>query len=124
MALDPLSTRRDTRHLVRPGTCFVALEPPEPNKARSWVALIQMSVCGLSFELDGDAPEIVSGQCLEGLTVRIGQCLVQGDALVRSTASRGASGLEVGCLFYPASPDDQERWMAVIAGLEAALPRD
>lgn len=83
-------------------------------------ALTTLSVSGLAFEVDGD-PTCMPGTRLTSITVRAGDCAIRGDALVRSVKVLGTAHFEIGCLFVPESAAAEDRWMALISGVEVAL---
>ena len=81
--------------------------------------LVEVSVSGLTFELDAER-DIEKGAILPRASAHIGDCVVEGELLVKHCQRIGTSRLEVGCLFYPASQLDEEKWSSVLAGLQAA----
>lgn len=112
------STRRDTRHPLRRGSSFVESTMPLAASGEARAVLTRVSVSSFAFEVDGIHPELEVGTRLAAVTVCVGDCTLHGDAVVRSTAKAGDRS-EIGCLFYPESPSGEERWMALISGIEA-----
>jgi hypothetical protein len=113
-----ISTRRDPRHALRPGTYFVEFPRPLSETQDARVSLTHISVAGLAFQLAG-MPGLETGSTVKGVTVRIGDCRLEGDVVVQYVDSAKAPAVEVGCLFYPAGRDNADRLMALIAGIEA-----
>jgi hypothetical protein len=58
-----------------------------------------------------DAPAIEVGTVIASASVRIDEIIIKGDLSLRYARSVESSGMEFGCLFYPASPDDMTNWM-------------
>lgn len=79
--------------------------------------MTSVCVAGFSFEADGEI--LTEGTTLKGVTVRIGDGVLTGDATIRNSRSLDGSRHEIGCLFYPAR-ESECGWMAFIAGIEAA----
>jgi hypothetical protein len=121
MARESFSSRRDRRFSLRPGCGFVEFDYP-PSGRRWRAALIQISVCGVSFEKTEDMPDLAPGTTLEGVSLRVGDCEVCGTIRINNTAKLGASGSVFGSLFYTASERDQTRLMGLIAGMGAIGP--
>lgn len=107
------------RHRVREGASVVCATPLSESGALE-AALTTLSVSGLAFEVEGD-PTTTPGTRLAPMTVRAGDCSIRGDALVRSVKVLGAGRFEIGCLFVPESAAAEDRWMALISGVEVAL---
>jgi hypothetical protein len=78
-----------------------------------------MSAAGIAFWTDGDSAELPPGTCLDGVTVRIGACVLRGEAVVRNVRDAEPGRIEVGCVFYP-DPREEDRWMTLLAGIDAA----
>jgi len=114
------STRRDQRFALRPGSAFV--EFPDPNSTDGhWTAGLRMvSVSGFAFEATDRCPQVRGGDEFRGVTLRIGECMLEGDIVVRNTRQT-ESHLEVGCLFYPGSREGEDLWMTLLAGIDAAI---
>ncbi len=85
--------------------------------------LATVSVAGLEFALQTGNEAIRVGSRIPQVTVRIGECTLRGELLVRNVRTHGERPA-FGCLFYPAPGSDEERWMTVLSGIDAALPLD
>ncbi len=109
------SKRRDPRFHIQPGTAAVEFEYAGPAGNAHRGDVIEISAAGLCFALDFD-PGLEIGTLLVAVSVDIGSCLFDGDLRVSSTRAIDGSRVALGCLFYPASEADSERWMALIAG--------
>jgi len=81
--------------------------------------LVDVSVAGVTFHLVA-GPSIEKGAILSNASAHVGDCVVEGELLVKHSMPSGRSSLEVGCLFYPSSQLNEEKWSAVLAGLQAA----
>ncbi len=113
------STRRDTRFVLRPGSGRVEFDHPRLAGCRCSSQLTMVSVAGLDFGLDESIGDVSPGMVFAGATVRVGDCALRGDVAIRNVAP-GPDGLtRLGCLFYPASREDEGKLMALIAGMEA-----
>ena len=82
------------------------------------VALKMISASGFAFESMDDAPTLREGDQFRAVTIRVGDCVLKGDVVVRNFRQADA-GLEIGCLFHPQSPEWEDRWMTLLAGIEA-----
>lgn len=114
------STRRDKRHALLSGTCFVEFAQPDSGSGTACESLTRLSVAGFAFETEQAPEKIPPGMRLVDVRLVVGPCVLQGEAEVRSTQSLVGSNYEIGCLFYPATRECEDRWLAVVAGLEAA----
>lgn len=114
------SSRRDARHRIGGSGSLVTCAVPLSVAGAQEATLTTLSVAGLAYEVDGPSAH-EPGTRLVGLEVRVGNCTIQGDAVVRSSIELGPGRFEVGCLFFPASSAEEDRWMAVIAGIEVAM---
>jgi hypothetical protein len=119
MTTTPPSTRRDTRHRLRDGSSCVEFDDPHADGASVRGAVVAVSAAGLCFRVDADATSYPAGTCLTALTVRVGECLLRGEAVVRNVRGLGPNRVELGCLFYPAAAEE-DRWMTLLAGIEVA----
>jgi len=119
MAQKAPCTRRDPRIALPEGAGFVEFEPGGSGDGRLRADLVEVSVAGVTFKLDA-GPSIEKGAILSNTSAHVGDCVVEGELLVKHSTPAGNSGLEVGCLFYPSSQLDEEKWSAVLAGLQAA----
>ena len=97
-------------------TCTLPLVASGSKEA----ALTILSVSGLAFEVEGE-PTCTPGTSLGATIVRAGVCSIRGDAMVRSVKPLGAERFEIGCLFVPDSAAAEDRWMALVSGVEVAL---
>lgn len=113
-----VSTRRDPRYALRTGSSTVECLGLKTNSARWIAALTRISVAGLAFETTAP-PAFEVGEVIKDVTVRIEDCRLQGDLVVQDLSMPVSYSVEVGCLFYPATPGDGDRLMALIAGIEA-----
>lgn len=113
------SSRRDVRYRVREGASVACTTPLAESGALEAV-MTTVCVAGLGFEVEGD-PICTPGTRLAPMTVRAGDCAIRGEAVVRSVRVLGAARFEIGCLFVPESPAAEDRWMALISGVEIAL---
>jgi hypothetical protein len=111
-------TRRDVRHCLRRGIGFVEFELVDSGKGRLRGDLTSLSVAGLTFEVDTDLG-LEKGALLQAATILIGECAVEGDLTVKHIRLVAESTIETGCVFYPSSHAGAEKWLAVIAGMEA-----
>lgn len=123
MPTAPPSTRRDQRLPVRRGSSSVELPHPLGAGRILRGELTLISVSGLAFEVEADAGAFAPGTGLAGVAVRVGHCVLSGKVQVRASKPVGdGTRAEVGCLFVPDSLETERRWMAVVAGIEAAGP--
>jgi hypothetical protein len=97
------------------------VEFPDPKSADGhWTAGLRMvSVSGFAFEATDQCPRVRGGDEFRGVTLRIGECVLEGDIVVRYTR-QADNHLEVGCLFYPGSREWEDLWMTLLAGIDAA----
>jgi hypothetical protein len=79
------------------------------------------NAAGLALLVDAPPEVFSAGTALASLTVRIGRCVLRGEAVVRNQRAVGGGRIELGCLFYP-DPVDEDRWMTLLAGMEAVGP--
>jgi hypothetical protein len=76
-------------------------------------------VSGFAFEATDECPRVRGGDEFRGITLCIGDCVLEGDIVVRNT--RQVDGqFEIGCLFFPGSREWEDLWMTLLAGIEAA----
>jgi len=80
--------------------------------------LTSVSVVGLTFEMDSD-PGIKEDTLLQATTVLVGECEVEGDLAVKYIRRVTKSRIETGCVFYPSTHGDAEKWSAVVAVIHA-----
>lgn len=117
------STRRDVRHRIRRGSASVELPHPRVPGTRVTGRLYVLSVAGFAFELEADPEAFRPGELIPRVDLRVGDCLLQGELAVRDVRDVGGGRIEVGCLFYPTA-HDEERWSALIAGIEVAMRQE
>lgn len=113
------STRRDQRYELPRGTSFVEFQNPLSESQGANAELVRISVAGLALETSGPSM-LRTGAIVKGVRVRVGECRIEGDLVVRSIEPAKDPALEVGCLFYPSGDRNAERLMALIAGIDAA----
>ena len=118
MSRQSLPSRRDPRHSLRPGVGFVEFGTGGSGSRDRRADLTWISVAGLTFEADGD-PDIEPGTLLEAVTVCVGECEVEGELSVKSVRRVNESRVETGCLFYPSSHAEAEKWSTVVAVIQA-----
>ena len=119
MAQKAPSTRRDPRIALPDGVGFVEFTSGGPDDRRLRADLVAVSVSGVTLEMDS-GPSFENGAIFHNASAHVGDCVVEGELLVKHSEPVDASRLEVGCLFYPSSQLDEEKWSAVLAGLQAA----
>ena len=119
MAHKSFAKRRDPRFFVPFGAGFVELATGDSDGGRHRADIVEASVAGMTLELD-PGPSFDSEQVIRDAKVQIGECVVEGELLVKHSEPTRGSRLELGCLFYPSSLLDEEKWAAVLAGLQAA----
>jgi len=112
-------TRRDPRHALRPGSCFVDFPGPLSDTEDASAPMTHISVAGLAFQT-AVLPGLEAGSIVEGVTVRVGDCRIEGDIVVQYVDPTKTPGAEIGCVFHPAGDGNADRLMALIAGIEAA----
>jgi hypothetical protein len=60
-----------------------------------------------------------SGSTISGASVRIRECVIQGDLVVMHVTPRSDSRILCGALLYPATDHDLLKLKAVLAGMQA-----
>ena len=113
------SKRRDPRFALPAGAGFVEFEAGEFGNGRHRADLVEVSVAGVMLEFEA-GPSFGTGTILPNVTVSIGECVIEGELFVKHSESIPESKLQVGCLFYPSSQLEEEKWSAALAGLQAA----
>ncbi len=103
--------RRDPRYPFPSGAGFVEFEV---DGQRYWAELTEVSVAGLSFEMDSGLGLKV-GASMRDVIVHVGECDIEGELSVNHTQVGDQSRHVVGCLFYPASQLGEKKWSAVVA---------
>ena len=92
--------------------------PTSGGKCR--LPLSDISHSGLSFHGEsGEMPAVESGSTIEGASLRIRECIIQGDLVVMHVTPRPDSRIVCGALLYPATDNDLLKLKAVLAGMEA-----
>jgi hypothetical protein len=113
------STRRDSRYSLRAGSSCVEFTDPAGTGSRMRGALVIASAAGIAFQIDGEPERYAAGTSLDQALLRVGECILEGEAVVRNVRRIAPERIEVGCLFYPAV-HDEDRWMTLLAGIELA----
>ena len=115
------ATRRKTpRHAVvlDEGAFVEFTHPSTAGPCR--LPLSDLSHSGLSFHGEpGELPSMESGSTISGASVRIRECVIQGDLVVMHVTPRSDSRILCGALLYPATDHDLLKLKAVLAGMEA-----
>ena len=117
------SRRRQRRHTVtREQVACVEFEHPVPNGKHYRLPIHNFSASGVSFYLDEehDLDGLDAGTDLPQATVRVGDCMIQGDLVIMHTTPGPGSRPICGALLYPATDNDLLKLKSVIAGMEAA----
>ena len=109
-------TRRDSRHQFPASKTSIEIGvtsacPPE---------LGNVSAAGLAFFVGKDAG-IQVGAEFQGVIVNLAACQIRGDLIVRNVSATDGPRVVCGCLFYPATPAETERWMVVVNTIDAAV---
>ncbi len=69
------------------------------------MGLRDVSGAGLSFAIERDLPGLDIGDCLSGVTLRLGPNVIVGDLLVMHLSPDSKQGAVCGGLFYPDSDE-------------------
>ena len=117
MESNPHYTRRDCRLAVPPGVGFVEFHVRD---VRIRADIVKVSVAGLTLAIDS-ASGIRADECFPRSVVRVGECHVLGELLVKYAVERDPGRFELGCLFYPSSALAEEKWSAMVSVLHAAV---
>jgi hypothetical protein len=112
-------TRRDPRFALRAGSGFVDFRSGPPAGRPYRADLVAVSVAGLTLEMDA-GPSFEIGAVFPRATIHVGACVVEGELLVKHSETVRETRIELGCLFYPSSELDEEKWSATVEGLQAA----
>ena len=115
------TTRRDARFRLRPGSSVVEFRDPRAADTVIIGQVVSINVAGVSFRIDAEMGDFPSGTSFDDITVRIGHCMLRGEAVVRNVRAVEPDWIEIGCLFYPAA-EEEDRWMSLIAGIMVADP--
>jgi len=98
---------------------FVEFEFPTTGQ-RTRLPLSDLSHSGLSFHgEETDLPPVESGTTIPGASIRIRECIIQGDLVVMHVTPRPDARIACGALLYPATDHDLLKLKAVLAGMEA-----
>ena len=122
MSVRTATRRKQQRHWIRRhGESCVEFKHPGPNGRPYRLPLVNVSIAGISFALDGhdDLALIEPGTRVEGASIHIETCELRGDlVMMHITPGTDQRGM-CGALFYPASDSDLIKLRSVIAGMEA-----
>ena len=113
--------QRDRRYtILRPDKAAVEFS----HGRRDWrLPLVDLSVAGLSFTVDEEVPGLTEGLKLEDVVVRITECEMHGDLVIRRATSQADWSTHYGAIFYPAEEADMQKLNGVLAGIEAIHAR-
>lgn len=114
-----LATRRDERFALRHGTAFIDFPSGRLGHGRSIAVLTHVSAAGVQCTIDGPDPAFATDEHIDAVTMRIGDCRIQGDLVIKNARRSGADTTEIGCLFAPAAGVDEDRFMMLLVGLDA-----
>ena len=120
MSEHPSPSRRDVRYLLRPGSSSIEFDHPVSGERWSG-ELTTLSIAGLAFVLTAEAEEVEPGSWLPA-QLEIGDCVLDGEVLVKACFAAADGGTAVGGLFCPASRDSEQGLLGIVAGLETAAP--
>ena len=81
-----------------------------------------ISGVGLAFALDPSITRIPPGTDVTDCRLEVGDCVLEGDFLVKSSACSQEGGNVLGGLFEPRNDDSEQKLAAIIAGIDAAEP--
>lgn len=109
--------QRDRRFkILRPDRAAVEFS----HGRRDWrLPLVDLSVAGLSFVVDEEVRGLDVGLKLENVVVRITECEMRGDLVIRRATSQADWSTHYGAIFYPAEESDLLKLNGVLAGIEA-----
>jgi hypothetical protein len=121
MTTKSMLRQRDRRYtILRPDKAVVEFS----HGRRDWrLPLVDMSVAGLSFTVDEEVPGLEEGLKLEGVVVRITECQMHGDLVIRRVTEQTDWSTHYGAIFYPAEESDMLKLNGVLAGIEAIHTR-
>jgi len=112
--------KQHRRTLSGSGNAWVEVNYPQPEGKRHQLALIDVSVSGLSFVFESELAGLESGADLHDVLVRLGDCEIRGELVVMHVTPQGSGRWLCGALFYAAGDTDLLKWRSAIAGMEAA----
>lgn len=109
--------QRDRRYpILRPNKVFVEFS----HGRRDWrLPLLDLSVAGLAFTVDEEVPGLVAGLKLEQAVVRVSDCEIHGNLVIRHATSHPDWTTNYGAIFYPTSEADMLKLNGVLAGIDA-----
>lgn len=108
--------RRDSRHQFPRGRTSINLGGPGQTRAE----IANVSAAGIAMIVSRDAGVVVGAQ-YPAAVLSFGACSVRGEIVVRNVKPFGVTSELCGCLFYPASPAETERWMVIVTTVEAVI---
>jgi len=114
--------RRIRRHAI-PATAEarITFAHPGPAAPRRDYRLIDISVAGLSFAVDTEAPSLEDGAEVSRVVVRVANCEITGDLLIMHVTAEPERTV-CGALFYPAAEAELVKLKSLMAGIEAMQP--
>jgi hypothetical protein len=102
------------------GNAWVEVNYPQPDGRRHKLALVDVSVSGLSFLFEDELEGLETGADLTDVLIRLGNCEIRGELVVMHVTAQGPERCLCGALFYAAGDNDLLKWRSAIAGMEAA----
>jgi len=109
--------RRDRRFRFRDGSATILIPAHRPDEHPIEAAVIDLSVAGISFELEPNVPGPEVDTVFGSVTIRVGMCVLEGGIRIKNVVLAGGRRIRVGALFYPDSGVYENRLMALISGL-------
>jgi len=98
----------------------VEFEYPSPNGRHFRLHLVDVSSSGISFAVPPEESLAVEpGASIDGATIRIGNCMIQGDLVVMHLSQDVGTEPVCGALLYPGNDTDLVKLKSVVAGMEA-----
>jgi hypothetical protein len=117
-----IATRRhQLRYRFAEGTPACVEFDDAAGRRRSFT-LTDISVAGISFTIaPGDgAAALEAGSTLEGVRVRVRDCVVEGELVTMHMTAREDGGHTCGALLYPSTDADLIKLKSLITGMESA----
>jgi hypothetical protein len=111
--------RRDPRFKLRRGAARIHVGAQRSGATGLQGDLAEVSASGIAFELSGQDAVFDVGDVLTSVALRVGDCVLLGDILIRNKRELGASTTSFGALLYPDSTRSEDRMMSIISGLAA-----
>jgi hypothetical protein len=102
------------------GSAWIEVNYPQPEGRRHELALVDVSVSGLSFIFEEQLAGLETGADLSDVLIHLGDCEIRGELVVMHVTPQGPGRWLCGALFYAAGDTDLLKWRAAIAGMEAA----